>query len=111
MDDLIYLVSEWYEKDAIGQMEPKERIKGIWADVKSVTRSEWANAGQNGLRPQLVAVTQAINYSGEEIVQIGSGTNARRYGIYRTYFPPDSDGIELYLEAKAGLDGQINTYR
>lgn len=52
---------------------------------------------------QLVAVTPIVNYSGEQIVQIGSDENARRYAVYRTYLDPDNDSIELYLERKAGV--------
>jgi hypothetical protein len=48
-------------------------------------------------------VTPIVNYNGEQIVQIGSGENARRYAVYRTYLDPDNDSIELYLERKAGV--------
>lgn len=80
-----------------------ETATSVWAHLQSVTRAEWADAGQNGLQPQLVAVTPIVNYSGEQIVQIGSGENARRYAVYRTYLDPDNDSIELYLERKAGV--------
>ena len=36
-------------------------------------------------------------------MQIGSGENAHRYAVYRTYLDPDNDSIELYLERKAGV--------
>lgn len=103
MDDLIYLISEGYKQDEIGQLVPSEESIPVWAHLQSVTRAEWADAGQNGLQPQLVAVTPIVNYSGESIVQIGNGEQAKRYGVYRTYFPPNSDMIELYLEKKAGV--------
>lgn len=103
MDDLILLISENYRKDAIGNVTVTETVTPVWAHLQSVTRAEWADAGQNGLQPQLVAVTPIVNYSGEQVVQIGSGESARRYAVYRTYFGPDSDTIELYLERKAGV--------
>lgn len=103
MDDLIYLVSEGYAKDDIGQLVPTELSVPVWAHLQSITRAEWADAGQNGLQPQLVAITPIVNYNGESIVQIGDGEQAKRYGVYRTYFGPDSDVIELYLERKAGV--------
>ena len=102
MDDLILLISESYKKDAIGNVTVTETATSVWAHLQSVTRAEWADAGQNGLQPQLVAVTPIVNYSGEQIVQIGSGENARRYAVYRTYLASDNDSIELYLERKAG---------
>ena len=99
MDDLILLIAESYKKDAIGNVTVTETTTSVWAHLQSVTR----DAGQNGLQPQLVAVTPIVNYSGEQIVQIGSGENARRYAVYRTYLDPDNDSIELYLERKAGV--------
>ena len=102
MDDLIILIAQHYKKDAIGNLVPVETATPVWAHLQSVTRAEWADAGQNGLQPQLVAVTPIVNYSGEKIVQIGTGESVRRYAVYRTYFGPDSDTIELYLERKAG---------
>ena len=102
MDELIYLVRETYASDGI-QMVPSEALVPVWAHIQSVTRAEWTDAGQNGLQPQLVAVTPIVNYSGEQIVQRGEGDAARRYGVYRTYFGPDSDVIELYLERKVGV--------
>lgn len=103
MDDLILLISESYRKDAIGNVTVTETTTSVWAHLQSVTRAEWADSGQNGLQPQLVAVTPIVNYNGEQIVQIGSGENARRYAVYRTYLDPDNDSIELYLERKAGV--------
>ena len=103
MDELIYLIWEEYQPDAIGQMVPIETLAPIWAHLQSVTRAEWSSAGQNGLQPQIVAITPRVNYSGEEVVQIGEGDASKRYGVYRTYAPPDSDQIELYLERKAGI--------
>ena len=103
MDDLIYLIAQTYTRDDIGQFIPSETSRAVWAHLQSVTRAEWAQAGQNGMQPQLVAITPLVNYEGETIVQIGEGEQAKRYGVYRTYFPPDSDTIELYLERKVGV--------
>lgn len=103
MDDLIYLVGQTWTQNDFGGQVPAETLTPVWAHLQSVTRAEWSEAGQNGLQPQLVAITPRVNYSGQEIVQIGTGEDARRYGIYRTYFGPDSDLIELYLEAKVGV--------
>ena len=61
MDDLILLISESYRKDAIGNVTVTETATSVWAHLQSVTRAEWADAGQNGLQPQLVAVTPIVN--------------------------------------------------
>lgn len=106
MDDLITLIKEGYTRDEIGQMVPVETSRQVWAHLQSVTRAEWADAGQKGMQPQLVAITSIVNYDGESIVQLGVGESAKRYSVYRTYFGPDTDSIELYLERKAGtVDG------
>lgn len=102
MDDLITLIKEGYTRDEIGQMVPMETSRQVWAHLQSVTRAEWADAGQKGMQPQLVAITPIVNYDGESIVQLGVGESAKRYSVYRTYFGPDTDSIELYLERKAG---------
>lgn len=99
MDSLIYLISQAYSQDDIGQVIASESKNEVWASLQSITRAELADAGQNGLQPQFVAVTPIVNYNGESIAEI----NGKRYGIYRTYFSPDSDSIELYLERKVGV--------
>ena len=99
MDSLIYLISQAYSQDDIGQVIASESKNEVWASLQSITRAEWADAGQNGLQPQFVAVTPIVNYNGESIAEI----NGKRSGIYRTYFSPDSDSIELYLERKVGV--------
>lgn len=103
MDDLVYLISQTFVQDDIGQSIPQETVTPAWATIRSVTRAEFATGGQMGLQNQLLVITPVINYNGESIVQIGDGENAKQYGIYRTYFPPNSDDIELYLEKKAGV--------
>lgn len=102
MDEMIYLVQETFSSDGL-QMVPSEELVPVWAHIQSVTRAEWTDAGQKGLQPQLVAITPIVNYSGEQIVQIGEGETSKRYSVYRTYFGPDSDTLELYLERKVGV--------
>ena len=62
MDELILLVQEAYSKDDIGQMIPQRTERAVWATLKSVTRAEWSNAGEMGMKPQLVAITPYVNY-------------------------------------------------
>lgn len=100
---LIYLVTETYQTDALNQQVPLETLAPVWARLESIGRSEWASAGQQGLNPQIKAVTAYVNYSGQKIVQIGEGQDAQRYGVYRTYHVFDTDEVELYLEYKVGV--------
>ena len=101
MDGVATLISETYEQDEIGQMIPSETPSDVYVEICSITRSEWAASGRDVLNPAIMLRTERVNYSGERIVEL----DGVRYGVYRTYAPPDSDEIELYLEEKAGVTG------
>lgn len=101
MDGVVKLINETYEQDEIGQLIPSESETEIYVEILSVTRSEWAAASRDGLNPVVMLRTQRVNYSGEQIVEF----DGIRYGVYRTYAPPDSDLIEIYLEEKVGVTG------
>lgn len=94
----ITLVTTSYTTDSIGQFVPTETNTTIFCNVRSVTRAEWAAAGQNGLKPELVATIFSPEYNGAEIAII----DGVRYGIYRTYLDT-GERLELYLERKAGV--------
>ncbi len=111
MDDLVYLIGVVYSEDEIGQLVPTETEQAVWASIQSVTRAEWAQAGQAGLNPELVLTMPRANYSGQNIVELRKDCGQPvRYGVYRTYFSGDSDDIELYLEQKAGVTNVEPTY-
>lgn len=100
MDGVVYLIQKIYKEDAIGQRIPDvENRLELFAAIESVSRREWAEAGRNGLKPEIKITTAAINYSGEKEIEY----NGTRYSVYRTYHLPESDQIELYLERKAGV--------
>lgn len=65
----------------------------------SVTRAEWFDGGREGMKPALVFITPAVNYSGEPEAEL----HGVRYRIYRTYRKRDTDEVELHLEEKAGV--------
>lgn len=105
MDGEAYLIQPIYKKDSIGQAIPDGETRlGIFVSEESVSRREWMDAGRNGLNPEHLLKTAAINYSGESEVEY----EGVRYAIYRTFSPPDSDEIELYLHRKAGVQGGIS---
>lgn len=104
MDEQIQLISQIYKTDSLGQRIPKDGTpSSVWAKIKSVSRAEWAAAGQHGLQPQLVAIIYAMEYADQPVVVIGEGETARRYSVYRTYCPENSEYMELYLERKVGV--------
>jgi len=98
MDDLISLLTSTYTVDSIGQRIPTETATQVWAHIKSVSRSEWFRAGEDGLKPSFVMVTNKANYNGQRTVEYAG----KRYSVYRTYVGDDADNIELYVEEKAG---------
>lgn len=99
MDDVIKLIKETYATDdSIKQKIPTESAREVFASIKSVDRTEWHNAGHDGLKPALVATTPSINYDGEKLVE----WRETRYTVYRTYFKAETDEIELYLQQRAG---------
>lgn len=98
MDTIVTLIQEVFHKDRIGQEIPSERKREVFCTVRGITRSEWVSAGQNGIRASVVLVLPAVNYEGERLVV----WNGQRKLVYRTYTPPDTDEIELYLQDEAG---------
>lgn len=99
MDELIDLVYEEQVKNEFGGYDVVESKRDVWANIRSVTRQEIANAGSRGLMPEMMLRTPAVNYEGESIAVV----RGRRYGIYRVYYIPDSDMMELYLATKTGV--------
>lgn len=98
MDDIITLVNVTYTEDSIGQRIENETSTDVWAHISSITRAEFFSAGEHGFKPEYVAETPIVNYSGERTAVY----HGVRYTIYRTYRRDNSDTIELYLEQRVG---------
>lgn len=100
MDSFAYLVKQEHEKDKLGQFKKKTETKTeIFITILSVTRNEFYKAGSSGITPDYVFQTAAINYAGEKEIEF----DGKIYSIYRTFNPPDSDNIELYVHKKVGV--------
>lgn len=94
MNELIYLLSETFESDEIGNDISAKSARAVWGEVDSVSQSEFNTAAQNGLNPKLRFRIWYHEYSGEKKVRF-KGEN---YKIYRTF--KTSDLIELYAEGE-----------
>lgn len=92
MNEMIYLISESYEADDIGNDVSEKTELSVWADVSSVSQSEFNVAAQNGLQAEYKFKMWFDEYGGEKLVKY----NGKRYKVYRTY--KDKDYIELYVE-------------
>jgi len=94
---VFYLVKDTFAADSIGQMVPVQTQRRVYGRIGSVTRQEWAAAGELGVKPELTLTMFGPDYQGEKTVLL----NGNYYGIYRTY-QATTDDLELYLEWKVG---------
>ena len=95
----ISLVTIETQKDELNQIVEKERdTKTIFAEIGSVSQTEFFSGGRLGLNPSLKAVIYDFEYNGEPIVKY----NGKLYSVYRVYLVNGSDRCELYLEEKGG---------
>lgn len=101
MNDTLYLLSTTYENNKYGVPVAQTKKNEVFCDRQSISRSEFFNAGRNGLNPQFVFTVFKGEYQGETICEYDGNT----YSIYRTY-ETDDDYIELYVERKGGTNGQ-----
>lgn len=97
---VLTLVAVTTQQDQYGVWRETEYSRDVYAQVDSVSRSEFFEAGRNGLNPQFVFTMFYGDYNGEQICEY----NGKRYAIYRTYLTK-TDTIELYAERKGGTNG------
>lgn len=102
MDDIAILRKATVTTDAVGNTVKAYSERQVFCKTRSVTRSEFYDAAQAGLRPSVVlALSSRIDYEGEdEAVWAG-----KVYGIIRAYWTDDGDSVELTLEEKTALNG------
>ena len=97
----IYLVRETREQNAIGEWVSTEELRRVYANVSSVSASEYFNASQIGLNPEIRFTMFAPDYDtlhdGELIVEL----NGIRFSVYRIY-RATTDKLELYAQRESG---------
>lgn len=94
--DLVAVVTE---KDDLNQIVEKTRTTStVFAEISSVSQTEFFNGGRLGLQPSLKAVIYDFEYNDEPIV----GWNGKLYSVYRTFYVNGADRVELYLEERGG---------
>lgn len=94
--DLIAIV---LEKDEINQPVEKQRVtSSVFAQISSVTQTEFFSGGRIGLQPSLKVVIYDFEYKDEPIVK----WNGKLYSVYRTFYVNGADRVELYLEERGG---------
>lgn len=101
MNDVLKLFKTTYTPNKYGVPVPTNEEREVFCDRHSVTRSEFFNAGRNGLTPEYVFSVFKGDYEGETVLKY----NGLTYSIYRTY-ETDDDYIELYVSRKGGTNGE-----
>ena len=94
----IYLISETKQQNGIKEWNAVEMKRKVFANVKSVTSTEFFSAGQIGLSPEYRFTMFGPDYAGERIVEY----NGVRYAVYRVY-QATTDTMELYVQKEAGV--------
>ena len=100
----IYLVRSERTQNAIGEWISTESVRRVFANVSSISASEYFNASQIGLNPEVRFVMFAPDYDGELIVEY----NGIRYSVYRIY-RATTDKMELYAQREAGTATMTTT--
>lgn len=94
---VIYLIDNQPYQDNLGIWQDNETERKVFAEVTSVSQSEWFEGGRNGLNPQLRFRVFRYDYQGEKVLKY----DGVYYTIYRTYVGRD-ELIDLYTEFKKG---------
>lgn len=101
MDDVATLRQAVITTDAVGNEVKTYIEKTVYCKTHGVTRREFYDAAQAGLRPNVVlTLSNKVDYNGEEEVE----WRGKVYGVLRTYWN-DADQIELTLEERTSLNG------
>ena len=96
---MITLYSDTVTFDDYGVARTVRTGKDVFCKVDSVTRSEFFEAGRNGLNPEYRMTMFFGDYSGEQLI----GYKGRMYSVYRTY-QAGTDILEVYVERKGGTN-------
>ena len=97
----ITLITETFQEDAYGiPQKIGETRTDVYAGIRSVSASEFFNAGREGLQPEWQFTMFLDDYDGQKIVEY----NGRQYEVYRTYYGR-SDRVELYVQERGATNG------
>lgn len=97
--EIIYLISRKKEEDDIGNIiASSETSKKTYAKKQSVRTSEFYNAVQCGLSPQIEFVIKRLNYNCEKELKWDN----QIYSIIRTVDPKNKFDIVLVCGKKIG---------
>lgn len=93
----ITLITRTYENDEYGIQRAKTQENTVFCNVTSISGSEFFEAAQTGIKPELRFVIYSFEYNGETLVEYENTL----YTVYRT-FNRSKDLIELYVTKDGG---------
>ena len=93
----IYLITECFQEDQYGVLQPMRSKRMVYANVTSVSQGEFFEGGRAGLKPEYRMTMFAFDYAGENTLEY----MGRTFDIYRTYMA-GTDIVELYVQRKQG---------
>ena len=97
--DVLKLINVISEQDTDYTFKETEKVTEVFCDVKSITQTEWFEAGRIGIEhPAFIFIINRNEYDNQQIVEY----RGQRYGVYRTYMAKN-ENLELYCEAKGGV--------
>lgn len=100
--EIIYLINEVVEEDAIGNQETSFfTTTKCYAKKQSLRTNEFYNAAMVGLSPSCEFVIKRLNYNGQNELE----WNDERYQIIRTVDPKNKFDIVLVCAKKIGKNG------
>lgn len=97
LDDVCHLVGITTTKDDLGQDIKTEKEYMVFCSMLSITKSEYATAGQLGHKPDMMFVIDSDSYGDEKHLIY----REKKYSIYKTYRRADNF-TEIYCEVKSG---------
>lgn len=101
--EIITLVKETQVRNDFGVYEPVTETRNVFCQVRSITRSEFFDAGRNGLNPEYEFDVFSGDYEGERTVVF----RGQKYAVYRTYHGR-TDVLELYVQREGGTNEQVS---
>ncbi len=102
--DEIMLVKETRGKNELNQYQKKLTETSVFANLKSVSSREIADAGTAGHKAEGIAEVHSEDYNGEELVKIIEPNKILKKGVYEIYRKYEkTDTVELYFKEKVGL--------
>ena len=96
-DTVIFLHHPTRSQNGIGEWISGIERRQVFAQKGDVSSSEFFNASQIGLSPDLRFTVFSGDYEGETVLD----HDGQKYSIYRVYRPAQ-DTVELYCQREAG---------